>query len=69
MSNTSRKVKKITDKDKNLVAFKVKKDDLERDFEGYWKNMCKALNAESLKMEDYDNDLVIAYDRNESFGY
>lgn len=64
--STKRKVKKIVRGDKT-IAFKVNKNDLEEDFEGYWKNMCKALGAESLKIKDHDESTVIAYDRNKTY--
>jgi len=68
MSTKKRQVRKI-EKDGEIIAFKVNKNDLEHDFEGYWENMCKALDTDSLKMQDYDDTTVIAYDRNETFGY
>lgn len=61
------KVRKVKNKKGNPIAVKVKKDDLEEDFEKFWKSTCKYLNADSLKIEDYDEELVIAYDRNKNY--
>jgi hypothetical protein len=51
-----------SDKD-NIIATKVNKQDLERDFDGYYDTMLKLLDAQSLTVEHYDDTTAIIYDK------
>lgn len=46
-----------------IVATRIKKHKLEEDFDGYYDRMQKLLDANVLKIEDYDESQVIVYDK------
>jgi len=58
------KAKPIYSKDNDkIIATKVNKSRLEEDFDGYYEAMLKLLNADVLKIEDYDDEKVVMYDK------
>jgi len=58
------KAKPVYSDEDNIIATKVNKQDLERDFDGYYDTMLKFLDAESLVVEHYDDTTAIIYDKN-----
>lgn len=55
--------KPVYSSEDNIIATKVNKQDLTKDFDGYYDTMLKLLNAESLVVEHYDDTMAIIYDR------
>jgi len=63
------KAKPIYTKDKDdIIATKVDKDRLQEDFDGYYERMKTLLGANKLKIEDYDNNKVLIYDKDKWSG-
>jgi hypothetical protein len=58
-----RKLKPIRGKEDKIIAAKVSREKLEDDFNGYYDNVLKLLDAESLKIDRYDEKNVIMYNR------
>jgi hypothetical protein len=57
------KAKPVYSDQDNIIATKVNKQDLERDFDGYYDTMLKLLDAQSLAVEHYDDTTAIIYDK------
>lgn len=53
--------------DGNIIALQVEKDRLESDFDGYYKNTRKLLDADRIQIKNYDEETVIMYDRDKEY--